>query len=141
MIKLTAAYVEKIITEKHGWQIKTYHSPVTLIRSIFQSVCKEKQRLDYFSFFVFFFPKKKKQQTPSIYLFFAVLDLCCCLGFFSSWGEWGLSLVAVHGLLMGVASLVAEHRLQHTQASVAAVHRLRSCSSQTLECRHSSCGI
>ena len=46
-----------------------------------------------------------------IYLFLAVLSLCCCVRAFSSCGEWGLLLVAVHGLLITVASLVAEHGL------------------------------
>ena len=32
-------------------------------------------------------------------------------GLFSSCGEWGDSLVAVHGLLIAMASLVVEHRL------------------------------
>ena len=32
-------------------------------------------------------------------------------GLFSSCGEWGLLFVAVHGLLIVVASLVAEHGL------------------------------
>ena len=54
MIKLTAGYVEKTITEKHRWQIKRYRSPVTLIGSVFQSVCKEKQKFDYFSFLLSF---------------------------------------------------------------------------------------
>ena len=47
-----------------------------------------------------------------IYLFLAVLGLHCCAQAFSSCGEWGLLLVAVHGLLIVVASLVAEHTLQ-----------------------------
>ena len=46
-----------------------------------------------------------------IYLFLAVLGLRCCAQAFSSCGEWGLLFVAVHGLLIAVASLVAEHRL------------------------------
>ena len=46
-----------------------------------------------------------------IYLFLAVLGLCCYTGAFSSCGERGLLLVAVCGLLTAVASLVAEHRL------------------------------
>ena len=45
------------------------------------------------------------------YLFMAVLGLHCCARAFSSCGEWGLLLVAVHGLLIAVASLVAEHGL------------------------------
>ena len=46
-----------------------------------------------------------------IYLFLAVLGLRCCTRAFSSCGEQGLLLVAVHGLLIAVASLVAEHGL------------------------------
>ena len=47
-----------------------------------------------------------------IYLFIlAVLGLCCCSWAFSSCGEQGLLFVAVHGLLIVVASLVAEHGL------------------------------
>ena len=44
-----------------------------------------------------------------MYLFLAVLGLRCCARAFSSCGEWGLHFVAVHGLLIVVASLVAEH--------------------------------
>ena len=39
----------------------------------------------------------------------AVLGLHCCAQAFSSCGERGLLFVAVHGLLIAVASLVAEH--------------------------------
>ena len=46
-----------------------------------------------------------------IYLFLAVLGLRFCAQAFSSCGERGLLFVAVHGLLIGVASLVAEHGL------------------------------
>ena len=46
-----------------------------------------------------------------VYLFLAVLGLCCCLRAFSSCGERGLLFVAVHGLLVAVASLVAERGL------------------------------
>ena len=47
-----------------------------------------------------------------IYLFLAVLGLCCCARAFSSCGgEQGLLFVAVRGLLIAVASLVAEHKL------------------------------
>ena len=45
------------------------------------------------------------------YLFLAVLDLCCCVWAFSSCSEWELLFVAVHGLLIAVASLVVEHGL------------------------------
>ena len=43
------------------------------------------------------------------YLFLAALGLCCCAWAFSSCGERGLLFVAVHGLLIAVASLVVEH--------------------------------
>ena len=46
-----------------------------------------------------------------IYLFMAVLDLRCCTWAFSSCCERGLFFVAVHGLLIAVASLVADHGL------------------------------
>ena len=45
------------------------------------------------------------------YLFLAALGLCCCAWAFSSCGERGLLFVAVHRLLIAVASLVAEHGL------------------------------
>ena len=50
-------------------------------------------------------------------LFLAVLGLGFCVRAFSSCSKWGLLLVAVHRLLITVASLVVEHRLQ--------VHRLQ----------------
>ena len=46
-----------------------------------------------------------------MYLFLAVLGLCCCARAFCSCGEWGLLFVAVCGLLIVVASLVVEHGL------------------------------
>ena len=46
-----------------------------------------------------------------IYLFLAVLGLCCCTQAFSSGGKRGLLFVVVRGLLVVVASLVAEHGL------------------------------
>ena len=46
-----------------------------------------------------------------IYLFLAALGLRCCVQAFSSCSEQELVLVAVHGLLIAVASLVAEHGL------------------------------
>ena len=50
-----------------------------------------------------------------IYLFLAVLGLCCCTDFF---------LVAVQGLLIAVASLVAEHELLGAWASAIMAHGL-----------------
>ena len=45
------------------------------------------------------------------YLFLAVLDLCCYAGFSLVVESRGYSLVAVHELLIAVASLVVEHGL------------------------------
>ena len=42
-------------------------------------------------------------------LFFTVLGLCCCVRFSLAVVSGGYSLVAVHGLLLSVASLVLEH--------------------------------
>ena len=57
-------------------------------------------------FFIFFF----KINYLFIY-FLSALGFCCWVRAFSSCGEPGLLFVAVHGLLVAVASLVAEHRL------------------------------
>ena len=57
-----------------------------------------------------------------IYLFLAVLGLRFCARAFSSCGERGPLLIAVHGPLTIAASLVAEHRLQ--------MRRLSSCGSR-----------
>ena len=46
-----------------------------------------------------------------IYLFLAVLGLCCCTRAFSSCSEQGLFFIVVRGLLIAVVSLVAEHGL------------------------------
>ena len=46
-----------------------------------------------------------------IYLFLAALGLRCCTRAFSSCSEQRLLFVAVHRLLIAVASLVAEHGL------------------------------
>ena len=45
-------------------------------------------------------------------LFLAVLGLRCCVQAFSGCGERGLLFIAVHRLLIAVASLVVEHGLQ-----------------------------
>ena len=43
--------------------------------------------------------------------FLAVLGLHCCVRAFSRCGKRGLLFIAVHGLLIAMASLVAEHGL------------------------------
>ena len=70
----------------------------------------------------------------------AVLGLRCCVGFSRVAASKGYSLVATHGLLIVVASLVWGAQALDKQASVVAAHGLRSCSSQALEHRFSSCG-
>ena len=64
-----------------------------------------------------------------MYLFLAVLGLRCCARALSSCVERGLLFLAVHGLLIAVASLVAEHGLQACglRAAVVVARRLSSC--------------
>ena len=86
-----------------------------------------------------------------IYLFLAALSLCCRVWAFSSCGELGLLFVAVHGLLIAVASLAAEHGLQACRlqqlshvGSVVVARRLQSAGSVVvvhgLSCS-TACGI
>ena len=49
------------------------------------------------------------QSNFFFFFFLAASGLRCCAWAFSSCGERGLLFVAVHGLLIAVASLVAEH--------------------------------
>ena len=77
-----------------------------------------------------FFPSYPFLIILFTYLFLPVLGLGCCTG---------VSLVAVCGLLTGVASLVTEHGLWGDWASVFAARGLSSCSSPSLEHRLSSC--
>ena len=49
---------------------------------------------------------------PQDFFFWSALDLCCCVRAFSICSEQGLLFIAVHGLLIAVASLVAEHGLE-----------------------------
>ena len=58
------------------------------------------------SFFLFFY-----KFIYLYFLFLAALGLRCCAQAFSSCSEQELLFVALHGLLIAVASLVAEHRL------------------------------
>ena len=53
-------------------------------------------------------------------LFGAALDLCCGPWAFSSCSSRGSSLVALHGLLLAIASLVAKAWALCTKASVVA---------------------
>ena len=61
---------------------------------------------------VFFFLNKL------IYLFLAALGFCCCMRAFSNCGELGLLFVAVHGLLIAVASLCCGTQALGAWASV-----------------------
>ena len=70
----------------------------------------------------------------------ASLALHCFAQGFSSCGKWWLLFIAVHRLLIVVASLFAEHGLQGTQASVVTTCRLSSYGSCVLERELSSCG-
>ena len=52
-----------------------------------------------------------KKYFSYLFIYLATLGLRCGTWAFSSCSEQGLLFVAVHGLLIAVASLVAEHRL------------------------------
>ena len=99
----------------------------------------------YLLYFIF------KIITYFIYLFLAVLGLCCCARAFSSCSEWGLLFIAVLGLLIVVASLLVEHGLQACRlqqlwhkGSVLVAHGLQSAGSVVvahgLSCS-AACGI
>ena len=60
--------------------------------------------------FLFFF--YKPFFNSFIYLFMAVLGLCCCcMGFYPVVASEGYSVVVVHGFLTAVASPVADRKL------------------------------
>ena len=69
----------------------------------------------------------------------AVLGLRCCTWAFSSCGERGLLFIAVHRLLIVVASRCRAWALG-TQPSVVVAHGLSSCGSRAVVLRLSSCG-
>ena len=68
------------------------------------------------------------------------LGLHCCARAFSSCGERGLLFIAVHGLLIAVASLCCGAHALGTWASVVVARGLSSRGSRALERRLSSCG-
>ena len=70
----------------------------------------------------------------------AALVLRCCTRAFSSCGERGLLFVAVHGLLIAVASLCRGAQALGMRAAVVVACGLSSCGSRALERRLSSCG-
>ena len=69
----------------------------------------------FFNKFIYFY----------FYLFLAALGLRCCVRAFSSCGEQGLLFIAVHGLLIAVASLCCGAQALGTRASVAAARGLQ----------------
>ena len=64
-----------------------------------------------------------------------MLGLHCCVGFSLVRACGGYALVALHGLLIAVASLIEEHGALGMRASVVAAHALSCCSSRALEHR------
>ena len=86
-------------------------------------------------FILFFFNKF----IYYLFLFLAALGLCCYARTFSGYGERGLLFVAVHGLLIAVASLVGSTGCRCAGFSSLACG-LSSCGSWVLECRLSTCG-
>ena len=69
-----------------------------------------------------------------------MIGLCCCTGCSLVAASRGHAPVAVHGLLIVVASLVVEHGLQNVQASAGAAQGLGGCSSGALKHRLNSYG-
>ena len=69
-----------------------------------------------------------------------MLSLHCCSGFPLAASSGGYTVVAVHGLLIVMASLVVENGLQGARASVVVVHGLGICNSWALEHRIESYG-
>ena len=59
----------------------------------------------------FFFFKVLSFQKKNYVLIFALLGVCCRVGFSLVAESRGHTLVAGHGLLIAMASLVAEHKL------------------------------
>ena len=95
--------------QRHTTWLAEFSSPTrnwtrTLSMDSVESWPLDCQGIPHNQFFVLFFWIKKK-------FFLAVLGLHCCAWAFSSCGERGLLLVAVHRLLIVVATLFAEHRL------------------------------
>ena len=82
----------------------------------------------------------RRQFYLFIHLFIVALALHCCMWAFSSCSKQGLLFLAVHGLLIAVASLCCGARVLGAWASVVVAHGLSSCGSRALECRLSSCG-
>ena len=74
-----------------------------------------------------------------IYLFLAVLGLCCCMGFSLVVARGDYFLAVLCRLLIGVASLVAERGLQGVCALELVLCGFSSCCSWTLKHRLSSC--
>ena len=74
-----------------------------------------------------------------VFFVFAALGLLCCMRAFSSCGEQGLLFVGVRRLLIVVASCCGARALG-AQASAVVACGFRSCGSQALEHRFSSCG-
>ena len=62
-----------------------------------------------------------------IYLFLAALGFHCCVQALSSCGEQRLLFLAVHGLLIVMASLCFRAWALGVWASVVVAHRLSSC--------------
>ena len=94
----------------------------------------------------YFLGLNSSAQFILLFLFGAILNFmylfsfgCCFKGFSLLLQMGGYSPVAMHQLLIAVASLVQEHWIQSVWASVAEAHGLSSCSSQALEHRLNSC--
>ena len=99
--------------------------PYNHIYDVFMCIIYVKEVIDTFfcaSAFFSFFKKLIK-------LFLSALGLRCCMWAFSNGDEWGLPFIAVHGLLIAVASRCRAWALV-ARVSVVVARRRSSCSSQ-----------
>ena len=94
--------LEKKSLKQHDTFKEKMHTIMKLLYSATLYQYEEKSSIIELRFILFYLFFK-------FYLFLAALGLRCCARAFSSCSEWGLLFVAVHGLLIAVASLVAEH--------------------------------
>ena len=63
----------------------------------------------------------------AVFCFLAVLGLCCCTQAFSSCGKQGLLFVAVHELLIAIASLIRSTGSRLVDFSICGVWTQKLC--------------
>ena len=104
-----------------------------------QRVCRSKLLSSFNSAWLYWVVQKFRSAFFHLIFFLIILFTYLFLAVLGLGSRTGFSLVAVCGLLIGVASLVTEHGLWGDWPSVFAARGLSSCSSLSLEHRLSSC--